>query len=120
MYIVDNESAAFEDAETASYVGKGLYFNRLMAQITGIYPTIILVIVALEQSFLEHAFSDPKLSAFVAARAGQLPASAIDGIAGPIEHFIRSAWIKSEVSAGDTGVKAIVPDIESTRAKRRD
>ncbi|KZV73811.1 hypothetical protein PENSPDRAFT_648577, partial [Peniophora sp. CONT] len=38
-----------------------------MAQVTGIYPTLILVIVALEQSHLDKALFESKISAFVAA-----------------------------------------------------
>ena len=60
------------------------------------------MIVALEQSFLEHALSDPKLSALVAAGMARHPVSADHSTTGPIEHFIRSTWSRrSEVLTGD-------------------
>ncbi|KZV70403.1 hypothetical protein PENSPDRAFT_444529 [Peniophora sp. CONT] len=71
LYIVDSKSTAFSGLvaglHTAFSAGGSAWFNHLMAQFTGIYPTIIIVLVALEQSFLEHALSESKLSAFVAA-----------------------------------------------------
>ncbi|KAI0030278.1 hypothetical protein K488DRAFT_87913 [Vararia minispora EC-137] len=33
------------------------YFNRFMAQLTGIYPTIIIVLVALQKTHCEHQFT---------------------------------------------------------------
>ncbi|KZV70408.1 hypothetical protein PENSPDRAFT_579405, partial [Peniophora sp. CONT] len=47
--------------------GNVAWFSLVMAQLTGIYPTVILVVVALEQSYLEKALSTSKLSSFVAA-----------------------------------------------------
>ncbi|VDC00680.1 unnamed protein product [Peniophora sp. CBMAI 1063] len=76
LYIVDSRSSVFDPsralqaAQLASrfYTGGAAYFSRIMPQVTGMYPAMILVIVALEQSYFENAFSESKLSSFVAGR----------------------------------------------------
>ena len=45
-----------------------LWSSRVMPQLVGIYPTIVIVIVALEKSFVEGTLSDSRLSAFIASR----------------------------------------------------
>ncbi|KZV70401.1 hypothetical protein PENSPDRAFT_444456 [Peniophora sp. CONT] len=70
LYILDSVHLGpqFNAGTNAFGVDNPVWFSRLMPQLTGIYPTIIIVIVALEQSYLENAHSESKLSAFVAAR----------------------------------------------------
>ncbi|KZV70399.1 hypothetical protein PENSPDRAFT_685525 [Peniophora sp. CONT] len=71
LYVVDSRSNYDNH-----YIGGAPYFNRFMAHITGIYPTIILVIVALEKSYLENALYDTKqFSAFLAAQPPTLQSS---------------------------------------------
>ncbi|VDC00681.1 unnamed protein product [Peniophora sp. CBMAI 1063] len=72
LFIVDSKTSAINPSaesglSTHSLTGGARYFNHYVAQITGIYPTLILVIVALEQSYLEQTFTESKLSIFVAA-----------------------------------------------------
>ncbi|VDB90262.1 unnamed protein product [Peniophora sp. CBMAI 1063] len=67
LYIVSNKLAL----SAPSPVGVGTialgvdYFNRLMAQLTGIYPTLVLVLVALERKHLESATVGPSISSMI-------------------------------------------------------
>ncbi|KZV70400.1 hypothetical protein PENSPDRAFT_607382 [Peniophora sp. CONT] len=53
---------------TSTFSEGAVWFGRLMPQLTGIYPTSVLVLVALEQSYIETEFCQSEISAFVSAR----------------------------------------------------
>ncbi|VDB91825.1 unnamed protein product [Peniophora sp. CBMAI 1063] len=61
--IPDHDTSILED--TTSPVLSVEYFNRLMAQLTGIYPTLILVVVALERKHLDNAAWGPNISSLI-------------------------------------------------------
>ncbi|VDB91824.1 unnamed protein product [Peniophora sp. CBMAI 1063] len=75
LYTIDSvgirhvqETQPQDMGESLFGAGNPTWLSRIMPQLTGIYPTIIIVIVTLEQSYLERTITNTRLSAFVAAR----------------------------------------------------
>ncbi|KZV74179.1 hypothetical protein PENSPDRAFT_749485 [Peniophora sp. CONT] len=69
LYTIDSQTTVFGPRKSSDFTDGGLYFDRLIVQLTGIYLTFIFGAIAIELSFFEKAFSDSsKISAFVAAR----------------------------------------------------
>ncbi|KZV73809.1 hypothetical protein PENSPDRAFT_648575 [Peniophora sp. CONT] len=127
LYIVDSKSSVFElsrDTLTQSaavisglhFTGGAAYFSRLMAQVTGIYPTIILVIVALQQDHVDNALNESKLSSFVAARVPSTERTrstlslGLGGAAATQTDDAHAAVLSAQVDIEAEGSRALPPN----------
>ncbi|VDB91827.1 unnamed protein product [Peniophora sp. CBMAI 1063] len=87
LYLLESTLSRFDSVTggipVSAFSDGAIWFGRLMPQLTGIYPTIVLVLVALEQSYIETAFIQSSVSAFVTAcprslEQGELPVYRVD------------------------------------------